>query len=155
MDEIVKMIKGYRVDLDKQFKVMGAMPRSREFSLAITRTEDAKMWLGQVLKRIGTENPYPDSKNAANTKIAPTADVWTGDVEKAMEGIGHIQKVKQMRSELTSVYEDIEKNQWDFNRELNILGYHSLTKSWEYIIEANMWLGMELGRIKREENSEE
>lgn len=53
---------------------------SRERSLAITKLQEAVMWLGMDLKAINdenpgaAENPYPNSKDPSNTKIEPTAD---------------------------------------------------------------------------------
>lgn len=115
------------------------------------------MWLGRVLKGLGAENPYPESKNVLNTDIAPTSDVFEGDVRKNLAGIGHLQQVKLMRKRLTDCYEELqsikdEQNNSIINSENKnvksiMLAIH---KSWEYIVEANMWLGMELGRIKNE-----
>lgn len=54
--------------------------QSREKSLAITKLQEAVMWLGMDLKRLNEENPgtspnpYPNSKDPSNTKIEPTAD---------------------------------------------------------------------------------
>lgn len=54
--------------------------RSRERSLAITKLQEAVMWLGMDLKAIAEENPgslsnpYPNSKDPSNTVIEPTAD---------------------------------------------------------------------------------
>jgi hypothetical protein len=53
--------------------------QSRERSLAVTKLQEAVMWLGMDLKAIndesgGSENPYPNSKDPTNTKIDPTAD---------------------------------------------------------------------------------
>lgn len=53
---------------------------SRERSLAITKLQEAVMWLGMDLKAINDacpgiqENPYPESKNPENLKIEKTAD---------------------------------------------------------------------------------
>jgi len=47
---------------------------SRERNLAITKLQEAVMWLGMDLKALGTPNPYPNSKNPTNTIIEPTAD---------------------------------------------------------------------------------
>lgn len=52
---------------------------SRERNLAITKLQEAVMWLGMDLKAIndesgGAENPYPNSKDPSNTKIDQTAD---------------------------------------------------------------------------------
>lgn len=32
------------------------------------------MWLGMDLKRIGTPDPYPESKDPSSLKVEPTAD---------------------------------------------------------------------------------
>lgn len=52
---------------------------SRERSLAVTKLQEAVVWLGLDLKAIndesgGTENPYPNSKDPSNTTIEPAAD---------------------------------------------------------------------------------
>lgn len=59
---------------------MSETRKSRERSLAITKLEEAIMWLGMDLKAINEEfpgiqeNPYPESKNPENLKIEKTAD---------------------------------------------------------------------------------
>jgi len=54
---------------------------SRERSIAITKIQEAIMWLGMDLKAINEEspseetaNPYPQSYNPESQAIAPTAD---------------------------------------------------------------------------------
>jgi hypothetical protein len=53
---------------------------SRERSLAITKIQEAIMWLGMDLKAINEEspgvspNPYPESYNPASPKIEPTSE---------------------------------------------------------------------------------
>jgi hypothetical protein len=53
---------------------------SRERSLAITKIQEAIMWLGMDLKAINEENPgaspnpYPQSYNPDSPAIEPTAD---------------------------------------------------------------------------------
>jgi hypothetical protein len=149
-------IKSIRVELDRHFTTLGQMNPSREISIAITSTQNGKMWLGQVLKALGTANPYPDSKNASNTNIEKTADTFEGDVKKDLEGIAHIQQVKIMRSRLSDAYKTILEivesipNTNNNNDAINNTVYQPLIKSHDYIVEANMWLGMELGRINKE-----
>ena len=48
--------------------------QSRERSLAVTKIQEAIMWLGMDLKDIGTPNPYPNSYNPESPVIDPTAD---------------------------------------------------------------------------------
>lgn len=53
---------------------------SRERSIAITKLQEAVMWLGMDLKALAEENPgllanpYPSSKDPSTAKIEPTAD---------------------------------------------------------------------------------
>jgi hypothetical protein len=81
LDEVLQRL---RKDSDKQF----TGPRdpdhpvraSRERSLAITKVQEAIMWLGMDLKAINEEspgaapNPYPESYNPASPKIEPTSE---------------------------------------------------------------------------------
>ena len=68
--------KGYTGERAPDHVVRG----SRERSLAITKLQEAVMWLGMDLKAINDENPgaqenpYPNSKDPSNTKVDPTAD---------------------------------------------------------------------------------
>jgi hypothetical protein len=65
--------KRTRIALDGILRHMKAMEPSRERALAITKVQEAIMWLGMDLKRIGNPDPYPDGY-VENTKVAPTAD---------------------------------------------------------------------------------
>jgi len=67
--------KTFRVGLDNILQVIKESQRkSRERSLAVTRIEEAIMWLGMDLKALGSSNPYPNSYNPENTIVDPTAD---------------------------------------------------------------------------------
>lgn len=76
--------KQFRKDLDAVLQNLklssiatGPTPcrASRERSLAITKIQEAIMWLGMDLKDIGeTPNPYPHSYDPASPVIEPTAD---------------------------------------------------------------------------------
>jgi len=75
MEQQVKEVKQWRKDLDvtlQQLKL--SQPSSREKSLTITKLQEAIMWLGMELKRLGEANPYPESYNPASSKVEPTAD---------------------------------------------------------------------------------
>lgn len=66
--------KELRVELDRQLQVLKDLTPSRERSLAITKLQEAIMWLGMDLKRLGTPTPYPNSYKPENTVVDPTAD---------------------------------------------------------------------------------
>lgn len=77
----IASVKTLRRDIDAEVQVVKKLPGSRERALAITKLQEAVMWLGMDLKRISEENPdmnlaspYPQSKDPASTVIAPTAD---------------------------------------------------------------------------------
>jgi len=76
----IARVKSLRRDIGGQIQHIKGLPPSRERALAITKLQEAVLWLGMDLKRINEENPgaspnpYPNSKDPSNTKIEPTAD---------------------------------------------------------------------------------
>jgi len=67
--------KQLRKDLDEKIQVLVNLPKSRERALSITKLEEAVMWLGMDLKRLGAQNPYPSSKDPnTGSVVEPTAD---------------------------------------------------------------------------------
>jgi hypothetical protein len=73
-DQEIKSNKQSRKDLDQCLQNLKQLPSSRERSLAITKLQEAIMWLGMDLKRLNEPNPYPHSYNPDNTIVSPTAD---------------------------------------------------------------------------------
>ena len=74
MEKEIVENKQLRKDTDDIIQRIKSLPPSRERSLAITKLQEGVMWLGMDLKRLGTPNPYPNSKDPSNTNIEPTAD---------------------------------------------------------------------------------
>lgn len=70
----VKANKQLRKNLDEQLQNLKNCPKSRERSLAITKLQEAIMWLGMDLKRLNEPNPYPQSYNPESPDIEKTAD---------------------------------------------------------------------------------
>lgn len=67
--------KKWRQELDAFLQEIKTSNRkTMERSIVITKLQEAIMWLGMDLKDLGTENPYPNSKNPDNTIVEPTAD---------------------------------------------------------------------------------
>ena len=71
---LIVRVKGLRRDLDEHLQEIRSLPRSRENALALTKLQEAVMWLGMDLKRLGTPDPYPNSRDTTNTVVDPTAD---------------------------------------------------------------------------------
>ena len=70
----VPAIKQCRKDIDEIIQKVRKLDSCRETSLAITKLQEAVMWLGMDLKRLNEPNPYPESKDPTSMKIDPTAD---------------------------------------------------------------------------------
>ena len=67
--------KQLRKDLDVQLQILkGSLRKSRERSIAITKIQEAIMWLGMDLKDLNEPNPYPKSYDPSSPQIEPTAD---------------------------------------------------------------------------------
>ena len=67
--------KQLRKDLDEKIQQVKDLPASRERSLAITKLQEAVMWLGMDLKRLNEPEPYPHSKDPdSGDTIDQTAD---------------------------------------------------------------------------------
>ena len=70
----VKNTKQLRKDIDEIIQRVKTLDSCREVSLVITKLQEATMWLGMNLKRLGETNSYPESKNPDSQRIEPTAD---------------------------------------------------------------------------------
>ena len=71
----IPKVKQLRKDIDDVIQRVRTLDNCREVSICITKLQEAVMWLGMDLKRIGAINPYPSSKDpSTGTKIEPTAD---------------------------------------------------------------------------------
>ena len=71
----IPKVKQLRKDIDDVIQRVKDLDGCREVSICITKLQEAVMWLGMDLKRIGETNPYPSSKDpSTGTKIEPTAD---------------------------------------------------------------------------------
>ena len=66
--------KQIRVDVDDIIRRVKNMPVSAESHMSLIKLQEAVMWMGMNLKRLGNPNPYPNSKNTNNTKVDKTAD---------------------------------------------------------------------------------
>lgn len=72
-NEII-MSKQIRVDVDDIIRRVTNMPISAETHMSLIKLQEAVMWMGMNLKRLGNPNPYPNSRNTNNEKVDKTAD---------------------------------------------------------------------------------
>ena len=57
----IPKVKQLRKDIDEVIQRVKSLDGCREVSICITKLQEAVMWLGMNLKRIGDVNPYPNS----------------------------------------------------------------------------------------------
>ena len=75
LEKEIPAIKQLRKEGDELIQKVKELEPCRETSIAITKLQEAVMWLGMNLKRLNQPNPYPSSKDPnTGTKIEPTAD---------------------------------------------------------------------------------
>lgn len=66
--------KSHRLALQVMVEALNNSPRkSRSRSLAITKLEEASMWLGKDLQELREADPYPNSRDPSNPVIDPSA----------------------------------------------------------------------------------
>ena len=64
-----------RKEIDNVIQAVKGIPSSPERNIAITKLQEAVMWLGMDLKRLNEPTPYPNSKDpSTGDVIEPTAD---------------------------------------------------------------------------------
>lgn len=67
--------KALRKDLDDSLQELKALPATRERALAITKVQEAIMWLGMDLKRLNDGvSSYPGSYDPNDPVVHPVAD---------------------------------------------------------------------------------
>lgn len=80
IDAIIQRLKAASAQTAQKREDDPPIRPSRERSLAVTKLQEAVMWLGMDLKAINEENPgaqenpYPHSKDPSTTIIDKTAD---------------------------------------------------------------------------------
>jgi hypothetical protein len=73
-DMYIKTVKQHRKDLDDVLQRVRTSGPSREVSLVVTKLQEAIMWLGMELKRLGNPTPYPAGYDPTSARVEPTAD---------------------------------------------------------------------------------
>lgn len=133
-----QFVKEVRITLDSIQKALNDLPKSRYSSLAVTRVEAGRLWLGKVLQALGTPYPYPTGSDMSTKKIDLPVDLADGKFpldsnvimacKGAREVLGNI--IDSIDSTLVGVFTDGES------------GHLALFNSISAIQECRMWLGM-------------
>lgn len=151
MEKQLKEFRQFFYNLSKvEFDV-----KSRELSLAHTATQEAMMQCGNILKVLDGKEVYANSKDATTgDKIEPMYDIKEdSEFEHDFDNLTHIETVKAIRGRIdrieTVYVEFILSN-------IRHLKPHDLTafmvkELYNRIRKVTNWYGMELGRIRNEQ----
>ena len=69
----ISAVKQQRQSIQTIHDAVSGMPKSRSNAIAITKLDEASMWLGKRLQELNVANPYPTSRDPSVTTIDPTA----------------------------------------------------------------------------------
>lgn len=121
---------------------------SRELSLAKTATQTAMMWSGTMLKHYNNgETPYKNDGNRETVAdIEPMFEATTDTIHQDYYQRGHVVVVDQLRVTLGSWIEEVENDV--LGREDTSIKNFVGVNIYQHLVEARMWLGMELGRLR-------
>lgn len=134
---------------------MNSINKTRELALAITKAEEAFMFLGKVKGALGSPSPYPKGKFEASSKIADFAEA---DNVPILAGLP-ILITKEIREGIQNLISSPVFNKLFgfFAGNQPFVGY--LNTKYGYAIQAfmnltasKMWLGMELNNIVQGES---
>ena len=166
-EKSLNSIKDFRIRIHTFLNSFSNLLSSREVSLAYTNLQRAKMWLGKALGETGSPTPYPKSEDPTSPVIEPQADSYdvnfmtsrwaSGDLwESPLLNIPsqkvHLARIKDLRSIIQQTINEFDS--WQATSES--FGQHYdmfLQQSNFALIEAKLWFGMELDRIREFENS--
>lgn len=152
-------IKDFRTLIDCCLNSIRFLRPGREIALVNTHLQRSFSWLGKALEFSGSQTPYTQSENAANTTIEPVADHT--EENNLMLYWQHLEttqttRVKHFRSKLQELINHVELFRSQELQAKNFKGHNyidALKECWVSLIDAKMWLGWELGRIKKEKEN--
>lgn len=119
---------------------------TKELDKAIDALLLARMWCGKTMQQLGSEYPYPESKNPDSEVIEPLA-VQPSTLEVNLRG-NHISDVKALRAAIDGLVGDLDSLRLELP-EGKPLWFVKLAL--QYATEGGMWLGQELGRLREQE----
>ena len=146
-------IKDLRSEIDICMNSVKCLKTSAEVTLSFRSMQRAFSWLGEALKASGSTSPYVSSKDPSTDKIEPQADhseVTLLTTRWAELEVTHTARVKDFRAHLDTIisqYGIIIDAICDWNKSKQVT--HCMEKSKDNLVEARMWLGWELARIKK------
>lgn len=124
---------------------------SRHSSLAVTATEEAMMFVGNTLKELGSDNPYPDSMNPNSPKIEKFYEhpgCSPLNVPADWKEMDNTSRIKWIRQTLQSISDNLKQIAIDSQNHIDDFACLMLTQAIICTTRAKNWNGMVLGDIR-------
>lgn len=156
-DEILKTTGyAFQSSSDKDNPVIQEINRFKELDKCFDSLILAKGWLGELLGELGEQTPYQnDGKRKDVNDIEKTVDIFP--LKGFIDELGgdwhqrtHIEKVDYLRQRIKQEIKLVIDMKFEnvTTREIAI----SRTNVYNHLVEAKMWLGFELQRLKENNN---
>ena len=142
MNKLYEAIHLFRLRVDALSQKVFVLAGTRETKLAYTKLQSAKMWMGKALGEWGSENPYTPGQPI------PPQD----KAEKITHAAGtRLEKITVLREEAQNLIDDLQR--FVVPQEISARGLVYFEQGILHLIEAKMWLGMEVPNIAAEEKT--
>lgn len=151
IDGLAQLCEGLKPYKDLECGRILPSNNSGEILEAIKSLKLSKAWLGKVLERLGSENPYGSGYKTVED-IVPETDKVTGvplTIQEAIDynKMSHIEKVDWLRTEVKSALLKLQTIELLYDEA--VAGDFTRVVE-QHLTEARFWLGFEMGRIRDE-----
>ena len=155
---LVSDIRYLRLQVDHIYNSCHLVNRSAEIVKAMNSLLIAKAWMGKMLQALGGTNPYSESHNPQSPVIEKATDETTSNMlsvfesENVMTQTGRVKYLRSMISETMNTARIVISGKEGYNAEKKMKSFEAMYPYFalQHLEEAKMWLGWELGFIRKE-----
>lgn len=154
---LVSDIRYLRLQVDHIYNSCHLVNRSAEIVKAMNSLLIAKAWMGKMLQALGEQNPYAESHNPQSPVIEKAAEETTSNMlsvfedENVMTQTGRVKYLRSMISETMNTARIVISGNEGYNAEKKMKSFEAMYPYFalQHLEEAKMWLGWELGFIRK------
>ena len=151
-------IRYLRLQVDHIYNSCHLVNKSPEILRATDRLLIAKAWMGKMLQALGEQNPYAESHNPQSPVIEKAAEETTSNMlsvfesENVMTQTGRVKYLRSMISETMNIARIVISGKEGYNADKKMKSFEAMFPYFalQHLEEAKMWLGWELGFIRKE-----
>lgn len=151
-------IRYLRLQVDHIYNSCHLVNKSPEIVKAMDRLLIAKAWMGKMLQALGEQNPYAESHNPQSPVIEKAAEETTSNMlsvfesENVMTQTGRVKYLRRMISETMNIARIVISGKEGYNADKKMKSFEAMFPYFalQHLEEAKMWLGWELGFIRKE-----